>query len=197
MCLRNYFFGQGIIFQTSCMGTPQQNGRVEWKHQHVLNVARALHCQGHLPIDFGGECLLTTTYLINRTPSTILNGRVPYKALYVHPPSYEYLGVFGSLYYEHNSVTKGDKFASRSRQIFGWISIWKKGMEVIQCRDSKFFCLKGCSVFLSMNFHLILIKMGWANFHWLNASECVEVLDYMKEKGVWGCKPIHPLGRKE
>jgi len=52
MCLKNYFLEYGIIFQTACTGTPQQNGRVEWKHQHILNVARALRFQGHLPIDF-------------------------------------------------------------------------------------------------------------------------------------------------
>lgn len=50
--MKNYFFEQGIIFQTSCVGTPQQNGRVERKHRHILNVARALRFQGNLPIDF-------------------------------------------------------------------------------------------------------------------------------------------------
>ncbi|XP_021746663.1 uncharacterized protein LOC110712507 [Chenopodium quinoa] len=32
-----YFSESGILFQTSCAGTPQQNGRVERKHQHILN----------------------------------------------------------------------------------------------------------------------------------------------------------------
>ena len=38
-CMKNYFFENEIIFQTSCTGTPQQNGRVERKHQHILNIA--------------------------------------------------------------------------------------------------------------------------------------------------------------
>ena len=33
-CLKHYFLENGIIFQTSCTGTPQQNERVESKHQH-------------------------------------------------------------------------------------------------------------------------------------------------------------------
>ncbi|GAA0166046.1 hypothetical protein LIER_21295 [Lithospermum erythrorhizon] len=32
----------GIIVQTSCVGISQQNGRVKWKHRHILNVGRAL-----------------------------------------------------------------------------------------------------------------------------------------------------------
>jgi len=38
-CMKSYFLENGITFQTSCMGTPQQDGRVEHKHQHILNVA--------------------------------------------------------------------------------------------------------------------------------------------------------------
>ena len=41
-CMKNYFFENGITFQASFMGTPEQNGHVERKHQHILNVARAL-----------------------------------------------------------------------------------------------------------------------------------------------------------
>nr|KYP63606.1 Retrovirus-related Pol polyprotein from transposon TNT 1-94 [Cajanus cajan] len=51
-CMKNYFFEHGIIFQTSCVGSPQQNGRVERKYRHILNVARALRFQANLPINF-------------------------------------------------------------------------------------------------------------------------------------------------
>ncbi|KAG7552999.1 Retrotransposon Copia-like N-terminal [Arabidopsis thaliana x Arabidopsis arenosa] len=71
MCLSSYFREHGIIHQTSCVGTPQQNGRVERKHRHILNVARALLFQASLPIKFWGEAVLTAAYLINRTPSSL------------------------------------------------------------------------------------------------------------------------------
>lgn len=84
-----------IIHQTSCVGTPQQNGRVERKHRHNLNVARALRFQANLPIEFWRECVLTIRYLINRTPSQVLKGKTPYEILYGKPHSYDHVRIFG------------------------------------------------------------------------------------------------------
>lgn len=57
-CLKSYFAAQGIMHQTSCVRTPRQNGRVERKHRHILNVARVLRFQASPPIHFWGECVL-------------------------------------------------------------------------------------------------------------------------------------------
>lgn len=51
-CMRSYFAENGITHHTSCVDTPQQNGRVERKHRHILNVARALLFQAQLPTRF-------------------------------------------------------------------------------------------------------------------------------------------------
>ncbi|GJZ01314.1 retrovirus-related pol polyprotein from transposon TNT 1-94 [Tanacetum coccineum] len=111
------------------VGTPQKNGRVERKHRHILNVARALRFQSSLPIDFWGECILIAAYLINHTPSSILNGKTPYTVLHSVEPPYNHLRTFGCLCYAHTKT--GDKFASCSRKcVFVGYPYGQKGCSV-------------------------------------------------------------------
>ena len=138
-CLGNFFRKHGILHETSCIHTPQQNGRVERKHRHILNVAHALRFQANLPIEFWGECILTVGYLINRTPSLILQGKTPYEILYGKAPQIAHLRVFGCLCYVHNQEHKGDKFASRSRKcVFIGYPYGKKGWRAYDLETGTF-----------------------------------------------------------
>ena len=49
----------------------------------------------------GGEAVLTASYLIDRTPSTLHNGSSPYEILHGCKPNYDQLRVFGSACYVH------------------------------------------------------------------------------------------------
>lgn len=51
----DFFASKGIIRQFSCVERPEQNSIVERKHQHVLNVAKALFFQSHVSIQFWDE----------------------------------------------------------------------------------------------------------------------------------------------
>ena len=108
-----FFKENGVIFQHSCVYTPQQNGVVERKHRHILQVARALKFHAHLPTQFWGECALTGVHIINRLPTPVLSFKTPFERLYSKPPLFNHLRVFGCLAYATNVHTT-HKFDSRA-----------------------------------------------------------------------------------
>lgn len=141
-CLEKFFQEQGTLFESSCVGTPQQNARVERKHRHILNVARALRFQASLPFDFWGECILTAGYLINRTPTPLNKGKTPYELLFGHSPSYNHIRIFGSLCFASKIPRDRNKFSSRSRKcIFVGYPYGKKGGDCMILKTKSFLFL--------------------------------------------------------
>jgi hypothetical protein len=78
----SFYASKGIIHQTSCVYTPQQNGRAERKHQCILAIARALLIQSHLPPKYWGYAVLHAAYLMNRMSSMAIAGDLPYNKLH-------------------------------------------------------------------------------------------------------------------
>jgi hypothetical protein len=111
--ISKFFSSKGVIHQTSCVKTPQQNPVVERKHQHLLNVARVIRFQSNLPLSFWGECILHAAYLINRLPTPALHQNTPY-VLMQKMPIYSYLKVLGCLAYASNLSSHKTKFDAKA-----------------------------------------------------------------------------------
>ncbi|XP_071713320.1 uncharacterized protein [Rutidosis leptorrhynchoides] len=85
---------KGIVHQTTCAYTPQQNGDVERKHRHLLNVARAL-----------------------MTPTAALNGKSPNELIFKTEPNLSYIKCFGCLCFS-TVLNPSDKFSSRDVKFY-------------------------------------------------------------------------------
>lgn len=70
--------------------------------------------QCRVPIHFWGECVLTATFLINRTPSVLLKNSSPFKLLYKTKVDYSSFKVFGCLAFASTLHAHREKFDPRA-----------------------------------------------------------------------------------
>lgn len=136
-----FFSNKGIIHQTTCPYTPHQNGIVERKHRHLLEVARALKIQSSLTDIYWGDCVLTSCYIINRLPTTSLSFETPYERLYYKVPSLSHFRTFDCLCFGKKIIPQ-HKFMSRYvKSVFMGYSSTQKGY--------KFFNLQTRQMYIS------------------------------------------------
>ncbi|CAJ2644692.1 unnamed protein product [Trifolium pratense] len=114
--LDSFYASLGILHQKSCVETPQQNGRVERKHQHLLNVGRALLFQSKLPKPFWSYAVLYATFLINRITTPTLHNKSPYQLFHQSIPDMSLCKVFGSLCYATTLTSHRTKLDPRARK---------------------------------------------------------------------------------
>jgi histone deacetylase 1/2 len=112
--LRDFFVARGITYRLSCPYTSSQNGKAERSIRTINDVIRTLLLQAHMPTAYWVEALHTATYLINRRPSKPLQLATPYERLFLQPPDYSHLRIFGCLCYPNILPTTPHKLAPRS-----------------------------------------------------------------------------------
>jgi len=120
--------------------TPQQNARVERKHQHILNITRALLFQSHLPKNNWSYADVHAVSIMNRVHSLILNNKTPYFLLHNQTPDLHQLKVFGYLAYASTLQANRIKLASKARKcVFLGYKSGMKGVILLDTHSEEIF----------------------------------------------------------
>ncbi|KAA0025813.1 Beta-galactosidase [Cucumis melo var. makuwa] len=102
--LGEFLASKGIVHQTSCAYTPQQNGVAERKNCHLMEVARSLMLSTSFPSYLWGDAIVTAAHLINRMSSRILHLQTPLDCLKESYPSTRLVSEGESVSEESNST---------------------------------------------------------------------------------------------
>ena len=128
-----WFQKEGIIHESSCIITPQQNGVAKRKNRHLLECIRALLFQQNVPKSYWGEAVLTSTYVINRIPSRVLGFKSPLETLSQFYPDIQSsfnvaTRVFGCTSFVHIHNHNQGKLDPRALKCLCGVLIYSKGI---------------------------------------------------------------------
>ena len=143
--LASYFDERGILHETSCVATPEQNGMAERRIGYVTSTARTLLLNYHVLWTYWGEAILTSTHLVNRLPSQQLAFTSPIDRMHAAFPDIPLRTgllprIFGCTAYVHDpsaSLTKLDARALRC--VFVEYSSLQKGYKCYHPPSRRFF----------------------------------------------------------
>lgn len=134
--MSQFLKNKGILHETSCPQTPQQNGVTERKNKHLLEVTRALLIGAYAPKTYWADAVTYTVHLMNRMPSRVLSFRTPLAVLtnHVSLPStltsnHEFLGVWHM--YIFTKINKASLIHARYGVFSLVLVLNKKGIDVI------------------------------------------------------------------
>ena len=131
----------GILHQSSCAHTPQQNGVAERKNCHLIETSRTFLLHYHVPFRFWGDAVLTTCYFINRMLSYVLHDQIPHSLLFPDQPLY-FLPprVFGCTCFVHILTPGKDKLSAKATKcIFLGYSRLQKGYRCYSPQTHRYF----------------------------------------------------------
>lgn len=112
----NYLKKMGIVHQTTCPYTPEQNGLCERMNRTLVVKARCMLFDAQLSKTFWAEATNTTVYLHNRTGSPVLQGKPPYELSHSVKPDINHLRVFGSTVMFHIAKEKRRKWDKKAQK---------------------------------------------------------------------------------
>jgi len=123
-----YLKEHGIQRKYSCSYSPQQNGVAKRKNRHIAEIARAMLNEKNLPNYFWVEAVVTTVYIMNRTPTAAVHGMTLEEKFKGKKPDVSHLRVFDCIAYVHVPDEKRSKLDPKAEKcIFIGYSSKQKG----------------------------------------------------------------------
>ncbi|GJR56040.1 putative ribonuclease H-like domain-containing protein [Tanacetum coccineum] len=109
---------KGIKQEFSNARTPQQNGVAERMNRTLIEAARTMLADSHLPTTFWAEAVNTACYTFNRVRVTKPQNKTPYELLFGHKPILSYIRPFGCHVTILNTLSPLGKFDGKSDEGF-------------------------------------------------------------------------------
>ncbi|XP_071715107.1 uncharacterized protein [Rutidosis leptorrhynchoides] len=175
---------RGIIHQTTCPHTPQQNGVAERKNRILLEITRALMIESNVPRSFWPEALATATYLVNRLPTRALELKNPLEALtkFYKPPSNLTLRprIFGCTVFVHIPKIERTKLdACAEKCVFVGYGVNQKGYRCYSPKRKHMYTTMNCDFLETEYFYTQHTSQGETDFgdavSWLDIPSSEEV----------------------
>lgn len=91
--MKNYCAQRGIQYEFTIRYTPQQNGVAERMNRTIIERARCMSLNSKLSKKFWSEAVLTAVYLVNRSSTEAIKGKVPAEQWYGEKPDVQKLRV--------------------------------------------------------------------------------------------------------
>ncbi|GJS04403.1 retrovirus-related pol polyprotein from transposon TNT 1-94 [Tanacetum coccineum] len=138
--VRKIFEDNGTFHRFSCPYTPQQNGRAERKHRHIVETGLAMLFNAHVPASYWVDAFTTATFIINRLPTPLLKNKSPFELLFNQHPQYDNFRTYGCQVFPYLRDYSQHKLEPRSIPcIFIGYSLQHKGYRCLDPTTSRVF----------------------------------------------------------
>ena len=158
MSFSSFMFSHGILHQSSCAYTSQQNGVVELKNRHFVETVRTLLLHHKVPQHFWGDAILAACYLINCMSSPVLHDQIPHFVLLPNQPLFCLLPrVFGYVCFVHILTPGQDKLSAKATKcVFLGYSHLQRGYRCYSLNINRYFISIDVTFFEDSSFSSIV-----------------------------------------
>lgn len=99
--LQQFCRDNGVFIEYTVAYSPEQNGKSERINRTLIEKARTMLDNAHVPKEYWSEAVYTAAYLINRSPTSTLQNVTPAELWYQRKPDVSNLKIFGCSVYFH------------------------------------------------------------------------------------------------